>query len=90
MRNLVRDATRKSLQSGREADHWTQSIRRRVPRLGCFFAMYALAIELPFSTAIMLRSIAGIARQEGENLDDIDARLACVSVFGPWLSQQGR
>lgn len=33
--------------------------------------MYGLPVELPFSTAIMLRSIADIARSEGEDLDDI-------------------
>ena len=49
--------------------------------LGGFFGMSALVVELPFSTAIMLRSIAEIARQEGEHLDDIEARLACVSVL---------
>jgi hypothetical protein len=49
--------------------------------LGGFFGMYALPIELPFSTAIMLRSIADIAREEGEDLDDMEAKLACVSVF---------
>jgi len=40
-----------------------------------------LAIELPISTAIMLRSIADIARSEGENIENIDAQLACVQVF---------
>ena len=49
--------------------------------LGGFFGLYALAVELPFSTAIMLRSIAQIARSEGEDLDDIEARLSCVSVL---------
>jgi hypothetical protein len=45
------------------------------------FGMSALAVALPVSTAIMLRSVAEIARQEGENLDDIEVRLACVSVL---------
>ena len=40
-----------------------------------------LAVELPFSTAVMLRSIADIARSEGENLTDPEARLSCVMVF---------
>jgi hypothetical protein len=29
----------------------------------------------------MLRSIADIARSEGENLDEIEARMACIEVF---------
>lgn len=41
----------------------------------------ALLVELPVTTAIMLRSIADIARSEGENLDDIESRLACLEVF---------
>ena len=41
----------------------------------------ALAIELPISTTIMLRSIADIARSEGEDLRDPTARLACLEVF---------
>src|SRR6476619_4189110 len=34
--------------------------------IGGFFGMYGLPVELPVSTAIMLRSIANIARSEGE------------------------
>lgn len=48
---------------------------------GGFFGLPGLAIELPISTAIMLRSIADIARSEGENIENIDAQLACVQVF---------
>jgi hypothetical protein len=38
-------------------------------------------VELPLSTVIMLRSIAEIARGEGEDLSDPEAALACVQVF---------
>jgi hypothetical protein len=48
---------------------------------GGFFGLPGLAIELPISTAIMLRSIADIARSEGEHIENIDAQLACVQVF---------
>lgn len=41
----------------------------------------ALLIELPVSTTLLLRAIADIARQEGEQLDDIESRLACMEVF---------
>src|SRR5947199_5458668 len=50
--------------------------------IGGFFGMYGLPVELPVSTAIMLRSIANIARSEGEDLDDIDVKLSCLSVLG--------
>lgn len=48
---------------------------------GGAFGLPALVVELPVSTTIMMRSIADIARAEGENLDDLEARLACVEVF---------
>jgi hypothetical protein len=49
--------------------------------LGGFFGLPALAIELPVTTTIMLRSIAEIARSEGEDLSDPGVRLACLEVF---------
>ncbi|MBI5504469.1 MAG: EcsC family protein [Deltaproteobacteria bacterium] len=48
---------------------------------GGWFGLPALPIELPISTTIMLRSIADIARSEGESLREVGARLACVEVF---------
>ncbi len=41
----------------------------------------ALLVELPLSTAIMLRSIADVARSEGESIREIEPRLACLEVF---------
>jgi len=40
-----------------------------------------LAIELPVSTMVILRSIADIARSEGEDITDPEVRLACLEVF---------
>lgn len=48
---------------------------------GGFFGLPALAVELPISTLIFLRSIADIARANGEDLARPEARLACVEVF---------
>jgi EcsC protein family len=48
---------------------------------GGAFGLAAVAIELPVSTTIMLRSIAQIAREEGEDLTQPEAALACVEVF---------
>jgi hypothetical protein len=48
---------------------------------GGAFGLAALPAELPVSTIIMLRSIADIARSEGEDLSDPEAALACVQVF---------
>jgi len=49
--------------------------------VGGAFGLPALALELPLSTAIILRSIADIARSEGENIRALDSRLACLEVF---------
>src|SRR5262249_8123008 len=49
--------------------------------VGGAFGLASLPIELPLSTIIMLRSIAEIARGEGEDLSDPEAALSCVQVF---------
>lgn len=49
--------------------------------VGGFFGLPALAIELPVSTTIMLRSIADIARSEGESINHPRTKLACLEVF---------
>jgi hypothetical protein len=49
--------------------------------IGGFFGGPALLVELPFTTLVMLRSIADIARAEGEDLDYPETRMACLEVF---------
>jgi len=49
--------------------------------IGGFLGLPALAIELPVSTTIMLRSIAEIARSEGESVNDYQTKMACLEVF---------
>lgn len=49
--------------------------------IGGAFGLPALAVELPVSTTVMLRSIADIARGEGENIHDVETQLACLEVF---------
>lgn len=48
---------------------------------GGAFGLAGLPVELPLSTTIMLRSIADIARSEGEDLRTPEAKLACLEVF---------
>ncbi len=48
---------------------------------GGAFGLPALAVELPLSTTIMLRSIADIARSEQEELGLLETKLACLEVF---------
>jgi hypothetical protein len=42
---------------------------------------YSLIVELPFSTMVMLRSIADVARSEGHDVSLVETRLACLEVF---------
>ena len=48
---------------------------------GGAFGLAALPIELPVSTIIMLRSIADIARSEGEDISEPEPALSCIQVF---------
>jgi len=50
--------------------------------IGGFFGLPGLIVELPISTTLMFRSIADIARSEGEDISSRDTHLACITVFG--------
>lgn len=91
---VVSTATNKALQRGLDVaikSLGTARVRRsdvlhRVAvgatgAIGGAFGLATLALELPASTTIMLRSIAEIARTEGEVLTSAEARLACLEVF---------
>ena len=49
--------------------------------VGGAIGLMALTVELPISTTLMLRSIADIARSEGEAITDVQTKLACLEVF---------
>jgi len=92
---VIKDATKKSLEkaldfavmtmgSGEEGeshDMFHKICATGVGVLGGVFGMRALLIELPVTTVIMLRSIADIARSEGEDIEDIEAKLASLEVL---------
>jgi hypothetical protein len=48
---------------------------------GGAFGLAALPMELPLSTVLVLRSIADVARAEGEDLSQPGAAMACMEVF---------
>ncbi|RPJ59691.1 MAG: EcsC family protein [Acidobacteria bacterium] len=56
---------------------------------GGAFGLAGLIAELPISTVLMLRSIADIARTEGEDLDNMESRLSCLEVFALGGRTQG-
>ncbi len=93
---VVNDATRKAIETALKVALWTMSDATAVTApsnwwhklaagasgaAGGAFGLAALSIELPVSTTIMLRSIADIARSEGEDLKSADAQLECVQVL---------
>ena len=49
--------------------------------VGGAFGLGALTIELPVTTSVMLRSIAEIARAEGEDVRSPIGRIACMEVL---------
>ena len=91
----IGDATRSALQSSSRVVVSTMNSERGVTpsntvhkilttltgAVGGAFGLPALAIELPVSTSIMLRSMADIARGEGEDIHSAETQLACLEVF---------
>jgi hypothetical protein len=49
--------------------------------VGGFFGLWAMLAEIPVTTGIIFRSIADIARSEGESIKSEATILACVEVF---------
>jgi hypothetical protein len=92
---VVNQATRKSLDTALRAalltldDKPQMASRELLHKLavaaagagGGAFGLAGLPVELPISTTIMLRSIADIARSEGEHLRTPESKLACLEVF---------
>lgn len=92
---VVNEATRRSLETALQAalltlddkpksNSWEFLHKLAVAATGAgggAFGLLGLPVELPLSTTIMLRSIADIARSEGERLRAPDAKLACLEVF---------
>ena len=92
---VVNDATRKAIETALKVALWTMNEKRASApsngwhklaagasgAAGGAFGLATLSIELPVSTTIMLRSIADIARSEGENLKLPEAQLECVQVL---------
>jgi hypothetical protein len=48
---------------------------------GGFFGLAGLPVELPITTILLLRAIMDIAQDNGEDIDNLETRLACMEVF---------
>ncbi len=67
--------------AGTPSNWWHKLAAGASGAAGGALGLAALSVELPVSTTIMLRSIADIARSEGEDLKLADAQLECVQVL---------
>lgn len=73
--------TMKNTPREQSSDRWHKAGVAVSGGVGGFFGVSAIAVELPVSTTIMLRSIADIARSEGESISAIETKLACLEVL---------
>lgn len=73
--------TMKDLPGCRSSNIFHQLAVAATGGIGGFFGLPALAVELPVSTTLMLRSIADIARSEGEIITNMASKIACIEVF---------
>ena len=73
--------TMKDAPGYRASNIWHKIAVATTGGIGGFFGLAALAVELPISTTIMLRSIADIARSESEPISKIESKIACIEVF---------
>lgn len=74
------------------SNRWHKMAVATTGGIGGFFGLPALAMELPVSTTLMLRSIADIARSEGESIHGMESKMACIEVFalgGPTSGDDG-
>lgn len=71
--------------ASKRAHTWTTAATGAV---GGFFGLPGLAFELPVTTTVMLHSIAGIARSQGEDLSDPAVALSCLQVLA--LGPEGK
>ena len=105
-RRLVDRAARRAVETAFSAATWTMRVQPGRPArsglhkfavastgaIGGFFGLPGLVVELPLTTTAMLRSIADIARSQGESPENPDTRLACLEVLalgGPTDSDDG-
>jgi len=68
----------------RPANFWHKGVVAATGAVGGFFGLTALALELPVSTTLMLRSIADIARSQGEDIADPPYQACLFGSFCPW------
>jgi len=93
--NVVSKSTHKAIEFVMQSSVWTMKGEEQAPAspklhkaaamttgaVAGFFGLETLIVELPLTTGIMFRSIADIARAEGESPKDPETIMNCMQVF---------
>jgi len=69
---------------GPKTTPWNKTYKALVTSSGAIggaFGATAFGVDLGITTKLMMRSIMDIARNEGEDLNELDTQLACLQVF---------
>ena len=80
-RSINIDESTRLADIGSSPDFWHKVSVAVKGTAGGFFGLLGLCVELPFTTTIMFRSIASIAHEFGERLDDEEVRMQCLAVL---------
>jgi hypothetical protein len=81
LKTLDHHDPKSGLETPEASNWWHAAATATTGAVGGAFGLIALTIELPVSTAIMMRSIADVARSEGADLQDLQVQLECVQVL---------
>ena len=93
--NVVSKSTHRAIEFVMQSSVWTMRGEEQGPAsprlhqaaalttgaVAGFFGLETLIVELPLTTGIMFRSIADIARAEGESPKDPETMMNCMQVF---------
>lgn len=71
----------RSNQRSRRVGRWHSATSFGLGTVGGFFGMLSLPVELPLTTAVILRSIASIADEFGMDLNDPQTQLECLYIL---------
>ena len=102
--DVVSKSTHKAIELVMQSAVWTMTEEEQAPAsprlhqaaamtsgaVAGFFGLETLIVELPLTTGIMFRSIADIARAEGESPHDPETIMNCMQIFamGSHLSDE--
>lgn len=81
LKTMNNDVTEVTKVASKASNWWHKAAVATTGAVGGAFGFAALAVELPISTTIMLRSIADVARSEEADLNDKKTQMECLQVL---------